>query len=96
MGVRMSEKYKSIGGFSCYVIAMLVAYKSSFDKRESKSFALYNRSFPAYMKRQLNLIGYKRVMISLHWWSYITPRSPEYDVRQEEIETTFLRCLWVF
>ena len=29
-------------------------------------------------------------MISLHWWSYFTPRSPEYDVRQEEIETTFL------
>ena len=28
-------------------------------------------------------------MISLHRWSYFTPHSPEYDVRQEEIETTF-------
>ena len=28
-------------------------------------------------------------MIRLLWWSYFTPRSPEYDVPQEEIETTF-------
>ena len=29
-------------------------------------------------------------MLSLQWRSYFTPRSPEYDVRQEEIETTLL------
>ena len=27
----------------------------------------------------------------VHLWSYFIPRSPECDVRQEEIETTFLQ-----